>query len=111
MPRPLARTVFIRLAKRCICFRQVRLQLLRRHNDRKKIVTERKEYKVMATYYDLVIIGAGPGGYTAAIKGASFGMKVAVIDENKLGGVCINRGCIPTKALFLISGKRKSSIF
>ena len=53
----------------------------------------------MATYYDLVIIGAGPGGYTAAIKGASFGMKVAVVDENKLGGVCINRGCIPTKAL------------
>ena len=36
----------------------------------------------MATYYDLVIIGAGPGGYTAAIKGASFGMKVAVVDEN-----------------------------
>lgn len=53
----------------------------------------------MATYYDLVIIGAGPGGYTAAIKGASFGMKVAVVDENKLGGICINRGCIPTKAL------------
>ena len=53
----------------------------------------------MASYYDLVIIGAGPGGYTAAIKGASFGMKVAVVDENKLGGVCINRGCIPTKAL------------
>ena len=39
----------------------------------------------MATYYDLVIIGAGPGGYTAALKGASFGMKVAVVDENKLG--------------------------
>ncbi len=53
----------------------------------------------MASYYDLVIIGAGPGGYTAALKGASFGMKVAVVDENKLGGVCINRGCIPTKAL------------
>lgn len=56
----------------------------------------------MATYYDLVIIGAGPGGYTAAIKGASFGMKVAVVDENKLGGVCINRGCIPTLSLIHI---------
>ena len=53
----------------------------------------------MATYYDLVVIGAGPGGYTAAIRGAAFGMKVAVVDEDKLGGTCINRGCIPTKAL------------
>ena len=53
----------------------------------------------MAVSYDLVIIGAGPGGYTAAIKAAGFGMKVVVIDQDKLGGVCINRGCIPTKAL------------
>ncbi len=53
----------------------------------------------MAAYYDLVVIGAGPGGYTAAIRGATFGMKVAVVDEDKLGGTCINRGCIPTKAL------------
>ena len=53
----------------------------------------------MAVEYDLVIIGAGPGGYTAALKAAGFGMKVVVIDQDKLGGVCINRGCIPTKAL------------
>lgn len=53
----------------------------------------------MSLNYDLVIIGAGPGGYTAALKAAGFGMKVAVIDQDKLGGVCINRGCIPTKAL------------
>ncbi|MDD3253774.1 MAG: dihydrolipoyl dehydrogenase [Lachnospiraceae bacterium] len=57
----------------------------------------------MANYYDLIIIGAGPGGYTAAIKAAGFGMKVAVIDQDKLGGVCINRGCIPTKALLYAS--------
>lgn len=53
----------------------------------------------MAVHYDLVIIGAGPGGYTAAIKAAEFGMKVVVIDQDRIGGVCINRGCIPTKAL------------
>lgn len=53
----------------------------------------------MAVNYDLIIIGAGPGGYTAALKAAGFGMKVVVIDQDKLGGVCINRGCIPTKAL------------
>ena len=53
----------------------------------------------MARNYQLVVIGAGPGGYTAALKAAGFGMRVAVVDENKLGGVCINRGCIPTKAL------------
>ena len=46
----------------------------------------------MAIKYDLIIIGAGPGGYTAALKAAGFGMKVAVIERDKLGGVCINRG-------------------
>ena len=53
----------------------------------------------MAQNYDLIVIGAGPGGYTAALKAAGFGMKVVVVDEEKLGGVCVNRGCIPTKAL------------
>ncbi len=53
----------------------------------------------MARNYDLVVIGAGPGGYTAALKAAEFGMKVVVVDKDRLGGVCINRGCIPTKAL------------
>lgn len=60
----------------------------------------------MAKQYDLIVIGAGPGGYTAAIKAAGLGMKVVVIDQDKLGGVCINRGCIPTKALL-----HASSIF
>lgn len=53
----------------------------------------------MAKNYDLIVIGAGPGGYTAAAKAAGFGQKVVVIDEDKIGGVCVNRGCIPTKAL------------
>lgn len=57
----------------------------------------------MAKQYDLVIIGAGPGGYTAAIQAADLGMKVAVVEEKELGGVCVNRGCIPTKALLYAS--------
>ncbi len=49
--------------------------------------------------YDLAIIGGGPGGYHAAIRAAQYGAKVALIEKNKLGGACLNRGCIPTKAL------------
>ncbi|MDO5417413.1 MAG: dihydrolipoyl dehydrogenase [Lachnospiraceae bacterium] len=58
----------------------------------------------MAKQYDLVIVGAGPGGYTAALEAADLGMKVAVVEERELGGVCVNRGCIPTKALLYASG-------
>lgn len=50
--------------------------------------------------YDLIILGGGPAGYTAAIKGAHQGFKVAVIERDRVGGACINRGCIPTKALW-----------
>ncbi|MFR2692688.1 MAG: FAD-dependent oxidoreductase [Enterocloster bolteae] len=46
-----------------------------------------------------MIIGAGPGGYTAALKAAQFGLTVALIEAKKIGGTCVNRGCIPTKAL------------
>lgn len=49
--------------------------------------------------YDVVVIGAGPGGYIAAIRAAQLGKKVAIIEREKLGGVCLNKGCIPTKAL------------
>lgn len=49
--------------------------------------------------YDLVVIGAGPGGYVAAIRGAQLGMKVAIIESESLGGTCLNWGCIPTKSL------------
>lgn len=47
--------------------------------------------------YDVIVVGGGPGGYTAAIRLADLGKKVAVVEENSLGGTCLNRGCIPTK--------------
>ena len=50
--------------------------------------------------YDLAVIGAGPGGYHSAIRAAQFGAKVALIEKAKLGGTCLNWGCIPTKALY-----------
>ncbi len=53
----------------------------------------------MSDRYDIAIIGAGPGGYVAAIRAAQLGIKVALIEEEHLGGVCLNWGCIPTKAL------------
>ncbi|MDP2193702.1 MAG: FAD-dependent oxidoreductase, partial [Alphaproteobacteria bacterium] len=49
--------------------------------------------------FDLVVLGAGPGGYVAAIRAAQLGLKVAVVEKEHLGGVCLNWGCIPTKAL------------
>src|SRR5579872_260526 len=49
--------------------------------------------------YDVVIVGAGPGGYVAAIRAAQLGMKTAVVEREHLGGICLNWGCIPTKAL------------
>ena len=53
----------------------------------------------MSNKYDLSIIGGGPGGYVAAIKASQLGLKVALFEEYKLGGVCLNWGCIPTKSL------------
>jgi dihydrolipoamide dehydrogenase len=53
--------------------------------------------------YDLIIIGSGPGGYVAAIRAAQLGLKTLIIEEKKLGGVCLNWGCIPTKALLRAS--------
>lgn len=49
--------------------------------------------------FDLIVIGSGPGGYVAAIRAAQLGMKVAVVERESLGGICLNWGCIPTKAL------------
>ena len=49
--------------------------------------------------FDVAVIGGGPGGYVAAIRAAQLGLKAAVIERDKLGGVCLNWGCIPTKAL------------
>jgi dihydrolipoamide dehydrogenase len=53
----------------------------------------------LADQFDLIVIGAGPGGYVAAIRGAQLGMKVAIVERENLGGICLNWGCIPTKAL------------
>ena len=53
----------------------------------------------MATDFDLLVVGAGPGGYVAAIRAAQLGLKTAIVEREALGGVCLNWGCIPTKAL------------
>src|ERR671926_881161 len=51
------------------------------------------------TNFDLIVVGGGPGGYVAAIRAAQLGMKTAVVEREHLGGICLNWGCIPTKAL------------
>ena len=53
----------------------------------------------MATKYDLIVVGSGPGGYVAAIRASQLGLKVGVVEKAELGGICLNWGCIPTKAL------------
>ena len=53
----------------------------------------------MCNKYDLIVRGAGPGRYVAAIRGAQKGLNVAVIEADRVGGTCLNRGCIPTKAM------------
>ena len=49
--------------------------------------------------YDIIIIGAGPGGYVCAIRASQLGQKVAIVDKEWLGGVCLNVGCVPSKSL------------
>jgi len=53
----------------------------------------------MSTQYDLIVIGSGPGGYVSAIRASQLGMKTAIVERESLGGICLNWGCIPTKAL------------
>lgn len=53
----------------------------------------------MSASYDIVVVGSGPGGYETAIRATQLGFKTAIVEKNKLGGVCLNVGCIPTKAL------------
>ena len=49
--------------------------------------------------YQLIVIGAGPGGYTAALQAAKLGLRTAIVERREVGGTCLNRGCIPTKTL------------
>ena len=58
-----------------------------------------EEFFVTDTVYDMVILGAGSGGYAAALRGAQLGLKVALIEADKVGGTCLHRGCVPTKAI------------
>src|SRR5215210_4955614 len=53
----------------------------------------------MVDQYDLIVLGSGPGGYVAAIRAAQLGLKTAIVEREMLGGICLNWGCIPTKAL------------
>jgi len=59
-----------------------------------------------AKSYDMIVIGAGPGGYVAAIRGAQLGLNVAIVEREHMGGICLNWGCIPTKAML-----RSSEVF
>ena len=57
----------------------------------------------MPDTYDLIVLGSGPGGYVSAIRASQLGLKVAIVEREKLGGICLNWGCIPTKALLRTS--------
>src|SRR5262250_1069805 len=60
--------------------------------------------RVMAeTSFDVVLIGSGPGGYVTAIRASQLGFKTAIVERDALGGICLNWGCIPTKALLRTS--------
>ncbi|MCK4301758.1 MAG: FAD-dependent oxidoreductase, partial [candidate division Zixibacteria bacterium] len=62
----------------------------------------------MAEEYRLVVIGAGPGGYVAAIRAAQLGIKTAVVEREYLGGVCLNWGCIPSKTLLHVTELKRT---
>ena len=57
------------------------------------------KYSLMSTSFDVIVIGSGPGGYVTAIRAAQLGLKTAIVERDRFGGICLNWGCIPTKAL------------
>src|SRR6202012_1609689 len=63
----------------------------------------RKEPPMAEQAFDLIVLGGGPGGYVAAIRAAQLGLKAVVVERENLGGICLNWGCIPTKALLRTS--------
>ncbi len=64
-----------------------------------KTLNSQKQKKLITMNYDIIVIGSGPGGYVTAIRAAQLGFKTAIIEKENLGGICLNWGCIPTKAL------------
>ena len=62
----------------------------------------------MAENYKLVVIGAGPGGYVAAIRAAQLGLKTAIVEKEYIGGVCLNWGCIPSKTLLYVTELKRT---
>src|SRR5437868_7808091 len=64
-----------------------------RHDDKERLVAE------ASRPYDIVVLGGGSGGYACALRAAELGMRVALIERDRVGGTCLHRGCIPTKAL------------
>ena len=70
-----------------------------RRSSRKQALPGRYTAAEVAERYDVVIIGGGSGGYVAAIRAAQLGLRTAVVERDKVGGTCLHRGCIPTKAL------------
>lgn len=75
--------IFVRGSRKMLCYSYLKI----------------KDESIYIMNYDLIVIGSGPGGYVAAVKGAQMGMKTAVVERENLGGICLNWGCIPTKAL------------
>src|SRR5271169_588121 len=70
-----------------------------RERARKRSTLKYGGYRMAGFDYDVLIMGSGPGGYVAGIRAAQLGLKAAVIERDKVGGVCLNVGCIPSKAL------------
>ena len=64
--------------------------------------------RISMTKFDLVVIGGGPGGYVAAIRASQLGLSTALVEKEHLGGVCLNWGCIPTKALLRTADMRQT---
>jgi len=64
----------------------------------------------VSSEYDVIVIGAGPGGYVAAIRAAQLGKKAAVVEKDEVGGVCLNRGCIPSKSLISASHRYQEAL-
>ena len=73
------------------------LQLFDRRED---LLNSHSIIKLLSKWnYDVIVVGSGPGGYVTAIRASQLGLKTAVVEKESLGGVCLNWGCIPTKAL------------